>query len=280
MLLQIHDFAEDFRPSNYRALVQSLAPQAPEKLSERLYPQGSAIHYAVLNSRDQGILHSAGVSLERLHTLPNPVAGVGELPERMHARRQLARHLGIAADERYVLYPVRGIRRKNLGELLLWGAAHPQSARFAITMPPLNPVELPAYEAWRQLASDLRLPVLFDVGVTGGVDYCENLAAADLAITTSVAEGFGMVFLETWLSWAPVDWPQPAGNHQRFRGGGSNTERIARSGPDTARLDRSGVVRAGPTDELRQGIGGLLSADAERGRISAATFAPSGRRPT
>ncbi len=204
LLLQIHDFAEDFRPDNYQALVQALAPRNPDELPQLLYPQSPAIHYAVLNGRDQRILRAAGVSAERLHTLPNPVVGPAQLPDRVLARRRVARHFGMGDDDRYVLYPVRGIRRKNLGELLLWGAAHPRGVRFAITLPPLNPVERPRYEAWRKLAGDLQLPVLFDVGGSGAVDYAENLAAADLAITTSVAEGFGMVFLESWLAGLPL----------------------------------------------------------------------------
>ncbi len=33
-----------------------------------------------------------------------------------------------------------------------------------------------------------------------GMPFLENLAAADLILTTSVAEGFGLVFLESWLA--------------------------------------------------------------------------------
>ncbi len=204
MLLHIHDFAEDFRPDNYQLLVQALAPGAPATLPHILYPQGDAIHYAVLNGRDRAILARAGVPAQQLHSLPNPVSIPTELPRRQQARVCLGQHLPISEHDRYVLYPVRGIRRKNLGELLLWGAAYSRSAHFGLTMPPLNPVEMPRYAAWKQLARELQLPVWFEVGLTKGLDYPGNLAAADLALTTSVAEGFGLVFLETWLAGLPL----------------------------------------------------------------------------
>ncbi len=200
LLLQIHDFAEDFRPENYRDLITALAPRDPDDLAQRIYPQGSAIHYAVLNGRDYKILSDAGVERGQLHALPNPVSDLGTLPDRTASRRKLTNAFQVARDQPYVVYPVRGIRRKNLGELLLWGATCGDDTRFALTLPPLNPVERPRYTAWKQLAEQLELPVLFEVGADGGLEFGENLAAADRIITTSVAEGFGMVFLETWLA--------------------------------------------------------------------------------
>ena len=49
LLLQLHDFAEDGRPLNYR-------------------------HYAVLNGRDLKLLGAAGIPPARLHALANPVS--------------------------------------------------------------------------------------------------------------------------------------------------------------------------------------------------------------
>ena len=204
LLLQIHDFSEDFRPDDYRGLAESLARDDVGRLPERLYPQGAAVHYAVLNGRDFEILSRAGVPGRRLHTLPNPVCDFVGLPDRPTARSRLCSQWGVDEGDRYVVYPVRGIRRKNLGELLLWAAAHPQGTRFAISLPPINPREQPRYASWRQLAGELRLPVLFEVGGAGGLDLGDHLAAADAAISTSVAEGFGMVFLETWLAGLPL----------------------------------------------------------------------------
>ncbi len=204
LLLQIHDFAEDFRPANYRALASALASQDPSRLAATLYPQGPAIHYAVLNGRDRHILQRAGVASPQLHVLPNPVTDLPTRPDRTEARRKLAARCGLDPELPFVLYPVRGIRRKNVGEVLLWSAVTGAAAQFAVTLPPLNPAEQPRYAAWRQQASELGLSILFDIGTHAELSFAENLAAADMVLTTSVAEGFGMVFLETWLATLPL----------------------------------------------------------------------------
>ncbi|GAA4433756.1 hypothetical protein [Bremerella cremea] len=198
MLLQLHDFAEDFRPDNYRRQVEFYAEKGSGMAG--VYFQAPHVHYAVLNSRDRELLHHAGLDEAKLAWLPNPVDPFPALPHRSDVRKKLADTLGVKSTECYVLYPVRGIRRKNVGEMLLWSALTPGPATFAITLAPVNPVELKPYEKWKALAEELKLPCKFNVGGEGGLTYLENLAAADAIINTSVAEGFGLVFLEAWLS--------------------------------------------------------------------------------
>ena len=200
-LLQVHDFAEDFRPDNYRLLNNALGGSG---LANVLYPQAAHIHYAAMNRRDETALQRAGVADERRHWLPNPVPEPSGLPDRNHARNRLEQAFGIPHDHRYVIYPVRGIRRKNLGELLLWSAMADAGTDFALTLAPMNPVEQVRYREWTALASELQLPLHFETGGDGGLSFEENLAAADLILTTSVAEGFGMVFLESWLANRPL----------------------------------------------------------------------------
>ncbi|MDH3717626.1 MAG: hypothetical protein OES79_05835 [Planctomycetota bacterium] len=203
-LLQIHDFAEDFRPDNYRQLAAAHGENTCDQLPGWLYPQAPQLHYAVLNGRDHSILQDAGVDDARLHLLPNAVADIGPLPPRDEARARLADRCAIPIDHRFVLYPVRGIRRKNIGELLLWSALADRQTSFALTLAPLNPVEQPSYGRWKKFAAAHDLPCVFEVGGPAGLAYTENLAAADVIVTTSVAEGFGLVFLESWLAGRPL----------------------------------------------------------------------------
>ncbi|MFV2069308.1 MAG: hypothetical protein ACC645_20275, partial [Pirellulales bacterium] len=126
------------------------------------------------------------------------------LPDRDSARRRLESEYGIPRDRPLLVYPVRGITRKNLGELLLWSALSQGAAWLATTLAPLNPVEQPRYQAWKELALRLGLPCTFEIGRDGGLSFPENLAAADRIITTSLVEGFGMVFLESWLTGRPL----------------------------------------------------------------------------
>jgi len=197
VLLQVHDFAEDFRPENYGNI--------GDPGSAGLYPQGPAIHYAVLNGRDHGVLADAGVAPQRLHLLPNPTPPIDGLPPKSDAREKLRQLFDVAPTDRFLLYPVRCIRRKNVGEALLYSALAPPGTVVGLTLPPLNPLELSIYEEWQWLATELGLPCRFSVGGStaslavggAGLSFPENLAAADGILTTSLAEGFGMAFLES-----------------------------------------------------------------------------------
>lgn len=195
LLLQIHDFAEDFRHDVYGKLL------AAEGVLPRVYPQAEHVHYAVLNRRDHDILRAAGVPEGQVHLLPNPVAGLAELPPQAEVRPRLARLADVASDSRLLLYPIRGIARKNLGEAILWSQlVASDEGRVGVTLPAVNPREVPRYQEWAELAADLRPPCRFGLGAIDGVSYADLIAGADLILTTSVAEGFGMAYLEPWLN--------------------------------------------------------------------------------
>jgi len=197
MVLQIHDFAEDFRPANYQRMAAEFGSSA---LARTLYPQASHIHYAVLSRRDFAVLTQAGVARDRLHLLPNAVAAVERFPSRDAARRELDRRFGISPRRRFLLYPVRGIRRKALGETLLWSLMVDEAAELGVTLAPRSPAERESYLRWKNLANELRLACHFELGEEDGLPLARNLAAADCVLTTSIAEGFGMAFLEPWMS--------------------------------------------------------------------------------
>ncbi len=202
-MLQIHDFAEDFRPVQYNHLAQELAGGDGSGLSDLLYPQASQVHYATLNGRDHSALQRAGVDPARLHLLPNPVHEP-DLPQRAACRDQLRSRFGIPLDANFILYPVRGIGRKNLAEALLWSAVADRGSFFGLTLAPINPVERAGYDRWKNLAGELGLNWHFEMGEADGLPFPEVLSAADLLLTTSVAEGFGMTYLESCLAGKPL----------------------------------------------------------------------------
>lgn len=182
ILFQIHDFAEDGRPTNYAVMRTGCGDSAP-------YPLAPQIHYAALNARDTAILAEAGVPIERLHTLANPVAVSGPAE---------GRRIELPGVSRLFLYPTRGIRRKNLGEMVLWSALGHEGDYFASTLAPANPEWLPIHDRWVSFAAELGLPAGFDVGGNGKRPFSDWIANAEALITTSVAEGFGLAFLEPW----------------------------------------------------------------------------------
>ena len=200
LLLQIHDFAEDLRPTNYQHLLNSA--DSVDQLQAQLYPQAPQIHYVALNRRDERVLKQAGIAEQRVHLLPNPVL---EFPARsdatqlVQARSELSSALGLPAGQRFVLYPVRPIRRKNIGELLLWSVLVDDTS-FALTLKPLNPQEEKVYQRWVDLAVELQLPIKFEIASKTNLQFEQVYSVADAVITTSVTEGFGMVYLEASLS--------------------------------------------------------------------------------
>jgi len=186
ILLQIHDLAEDGRPQNAGLLGDR----------RQLYPAGSLVHYAFLNTRDRDRFAAAGLPTPRAHLLGNPVE-VQSLPP-------------APSGPPLVLHPVRGIRRKNLGEILLLAALAPQGTRWAITRDPLDPAARAIHDSWQRLAVETQLPVEFDVvdrsepELGAGSTFETWLTKSTHLVTTSVAEGFGMVFLESATRGRPL----------------------------------------------------------------------------
>lgn len=186
LLLQIHDLAEDGRPEN------------AVRLTDRghLYPVGWRIHYAFLNSRDRDRFIAAGLPESSAHLLPNPISTRPASPA--------------PAGAPLLLYPVRGIRRKNIGEILLLAALAPPGTRAAITRAPLNPDALKIHDGWRRFSEEMRLPVEFDVvnrlepEEGAGSDFEAWISKATHLVTTSVSEGFGMAFLESIARGRPL----------------------------------------------------------------------------
>jgi len=192
LLLQVHDFAENGRPANYANLLAELG--GPEGLQDTLYPHAPHVGYATLNSADRLRLASAGAA-SLCEILPNPAS----LPP---SRRCVqASDLGA---ETLAVYPTRAIRRKNIGEALLWAAVAPQSEKTVFTAAPQTAQDLPAYDAWRSLAGAYGLPAIFDGQRLLGCETVDFLHSADHCLTTSIAEGFGMAFLEPWLAGRPL----------------------------------------------------------------------------
>lgn len=188
LLLQIHDFAEDGRPENFLRQRTAIDPtEIP------WYPDAPQVHYALLNQRDAGFLNETGLASGRLHLLPNAVSAP---PADADARPPAF----VESDQRFFLYPTRGIRRKNLGEMLLLAALTGEDCAFASTLAPENPEWLAIHDRWADFAEKNKLPAKLGIGSDPNVSFGGLIGSADGLLTTSVAEGFGLAFLEPWLA--------------------------------------------------------------------------------
>ncbi|MDR2435166.1 MAG: glycosyltransferase family 1 protein [Treponema sp.] len=170
LFLQNHDLAEDFRPDVYTGDVE--------------YPENC--HYGVINSRDYECLRRAGLEAAGLHLIPNEVSSLRAAPGLERTR---------------YLYPVRAIRRKNIGEALLLSLFIPKGTSVAFTLPP-SEKDAASYRRWVAVASELGLPVEFELGLQHSLSGL--LGGAVSALSTSVKEGFGFSFLEPWTAGRPL----------------------------------------------------------------------------
>jgi hypothetical protein len=205
VLLQIHDFAEDYRPENYARLATAMAAKHPGEVTRYSYPTSERIHYATLTTADAALLEALHLPADRLHVIPNSVTlGDAASPDRDVALAKLRAAASLPRDASWCVYPVRGIRRKNVGECLLLSHLMPADLYLGVTLPPVTPIEAKSYQRWRVLGGEYAPRVIFDAGTFPTVSFRENLAASRFIVSTSVAEGFGMAFLEPWLAHRPV----------------------------------------------------------------------------
>ena len=180
MLLHPHDFAEDGRPGNYQCL-QSCYPTT--------YPCSERIHYAALNHRDLSFLQQMLAGLPgKAHLLANAIPHSDNLSH--------GEDCPDLPDNLY-LYPVRAVRRKNLGELALLAASHPDKY-FANSLGPTNPNFEDQFKEWKDFAINQNLNLSFGLGEDCTASFPQMVGHAKAIVTTSVAEGFGLGFLEPW----------------------------------------------------------------------------------
>lgn len=194
VVLQIHDFSEDGRPGNYTSQRSFFDSEA--NFEETLYPTAKQIHYATINRRDHDFLRAAGIPGGNLHVLPNAITDL--------AVKTTPQERPFSQGKVFAFYPTRGIRRKNLGELLLLALIYGDRVDFATSMRPENPEWSAIHDQWAQLAEELELPVTLGLADDGKYPFFDLLGWSDFIVTTSIAEGFGLAFLEPWIVGKPV----------------------------------------------------------------------------
>lgn len=195
-----HDFPED-RPLNLAFLSEIIEKKFKKEVEKVLYPTLPNFLFAVLNSFDMKRLQQYGVTKENIFLLPNPVSFESSF-NKNEARDKIFDLLQIDKNKKLVTYPVRAIKRKNLGEFILLAVLFSNEATWNVTLPPENPVEIKEYKGWKDFCSEQKIEIIFETGLK--TNFRELIAASDFCITTSVREGFGMVFLEPWLLETPV----------------------------------------------------------------------------
>jgi hypothetical protein len=227
---RVHDLAFS-RPANLAA-IQEMSAYSGLSVNQLLLPDRPGTDHLVVNRTDAFMLFALGLNQEHIHYLPNPVdislAGGQELAGEL--RQAMEKRGWAKPGEHLLIYPVRGVPRKNITEALLLtrflnltasglgGIPHALQPdgpyRLMIAIRPQDCsgsgyadqlcefVESTGFEA-RIGLDELVGP---DCRVTASDQDQRRYGVAELyatgaaAISTSVMEGFGFGFLEPWCA--------------------------------------------------------------------------------
>ena len=231
-IYRCHDFVQQ-RPANFRNVKKFHHPRfgvVPDWHSI-LYPAYPSIAYIAINRYDRMRLLEHGIEEENIYYVPNPVDKAIVPPDdrRDELRAKIMAREGLEPGTRFLLYPVRCIRRKNVEEAifltvffnrLVDGNLERDNCRLKERyhlLVSIKPESGDDGEYAAQLVDfvrEHRLPVTIGLGdlVTlqreadpeddskiRSYSVGDLYRASDLAITTSVLEGFGFSYIEPWL---------------------------------------------------------------------------------
>jgi glycosyltransferase involved in cell wall biosynthesis len=198
-----HDFAED-RPENYNFLKQVISGLYHKDVQSVMYPDAAHIRFGVINSSDAQRLKSFGIPSSRIIHLPNPIQVNENVREdsKEESTMKICNTFTLNPEIPVMIYPVRVIQRKNIGEYILFATLFRDKASWLVTLPPRNPVEIEHYIKWKAFCKEISSPVIFEAG--DSLDFPTLMRGAYKAVTTSIREGFGMCYLEPWTFETPV----------------------------------------------------------------------------
>jgi len=203
IIYRIHDFVDD-RPHLFEKFLEIF----PDVNS--IYPRTNNITFITLTESDKKRLEEKGFS--NVCVLPNSVIVADLVSDKEKAgelRKFLEKEKMVLPGEKILFYPVRLEKRKNVEEALLATKILNNSGenyRLIVTLPFLEDYK----DSLKTLAEEFNIPCSLGeagefIGFDGeGFTTAEMFAISDLAITTSVREGFGFAYVEPWISETPL----------------------------------------------------------------------------
>lgn len=219
VIYRIHDFAED-RRGNFINLMKFRGTESSPYWHKVMFPRATNLSYAVINKKDLLRLHSHGILEEnRAFYLPNPINEKlyqDDFKTSEKLREKLIKKHGFSDDVKFLFYPVRIVRRKNIEEAIflteLLRQKFKENYALVVSLKVHGPITDQYLTTLQNFVEKNNLPVVLgvndDVTVqrthtkkgnvkTYGIGDMYNIA--DKIITTSYLEGFGMFFIESWF---------------------------------------------------------------------------------
>ncbi len=205
IIYRIHDFVDDrpFLLDNFKKICGNL---------DEIYPKSNNVSFLVLTSFDKRRLIEKG--LKNVSVLPNSIVVSdfeSDKEKALQLRKTFEENGIINSEEKILAYPVRVLRRKNIEEAILLtkliNEEGSQNYRLVVTIP----LDEEYANEIENLAKEYCVPcsigkaskyISFDKKEKYTI--ADLYLIADLVISTSVCEGFGLAFVEPWLVGTPV----------------------------------------------------------------------------
>jgi len=240
---QVHDFPEDARPAQLRALRDCSGKPDDVFWYGLCYYDLPNVIWATLTTHDAAKLAARGVPPERIHVVPNPVddefftqprPSRAELPKVSNRLAAFARlhHFPFDPRKKVLLSPMKVMVRKNNEEALELAGRLP-NYQLVISLDASSSADRAYSERLKKRIRRERLSVV--IGAGAGMDSPLPLFhLAHAILTTSRVEGFGYTFIEGWLCGKAVigrDIPEVT---QDFVAAGMNMDHFYREFDDEA----------------------------------------------
>lgn len=220
----VHDFAEEGRVDMLKK-IEKLENLGID-IKRNLYAAGAPVHYIVPGINAFTILKNAGINVTYL---PNPVKvlnvpyGAFNHDDLLNKLTDLARSDGCRFDSNIPVcnYMSRVIGRKNILEAILLACVC-LNYNLILGAPGTSYTDVNLYRKILNLAREKKIRVVFDTSrlrwdsITKKVYYSGNpvpylYTICNIAISTSLAEGFGYALYEPWLYKKAVFARRPSG---------------------------------------------------------------------
>jgi hypothetical protein len=231
-IYRFHDFVQQ-RPvnfSNVKKFYQSRFGVVPHWHSI-LYPAYPNIKYIAINRYDRLRLIEHGIEESNIHYIPNSVDRSIIPPDdrTIELRKKIIERENLDQSVRFILYPVRCVRRKNVEEAIFLtrffnALAEGKSSRknsrlkgkfhLLVSLKPEKGDDAVYAEILEKFVKEHNLPVTIGLNDLVSLEreydprYPDKIIrygvgdiyrVSELVITTSTLEGFGFVYVEPWL---------------------------------------------------------------------------------
>ncbi|MGM5483548.1 MAG: hypothetical protein ACQER9_01375 [Nanobdellota archaeon] len=223
IILQIHDFAEEGRPGQQYLMNNCTGKYNPDFAKEIAYPVGKNITYCTINLRDKKILEKAGI--KEVFYFPNCIdcEYLTQKPFNKGLKSKIKEYAEkndyiFEKKRKILLSPLKIIKRKNIIEtILILELLNREEDKWQllITLDAHSDEDKEYSNLIKDYIRENKTPAVIGFGYSiispsseRSKKHLYNLrdlfSITNCIITTSVKEGFGMSYIEGWVSEIPV----------------------------------------------------------------------------